>query len=513
MEPPGCNLNENNIEDVKKILWSTLLFNYSSHSLCNRNFETDRFLKFLLFYVTSVWIGYDLDCQTMIQWQENEYRYLKKDFQHAIIALGSFLVAIQFLWLFKLIKQEKFTEFRYKRGDRPSGIKRAMKKFLYTPIKTYTFSPGSLGNILLNSPTFRFSAVVNWTILLFIGLYRVLYRHAIAEKLFHAHFIMYSNEPLCDLVGSSTSCTCDLIFMMVSSYLVVFIATAYYEYIPPGDKIEIFKKKCKFSKLPEYFKNKFNSGKYLQDGWKAKLRNILSKAQLQNITFILGLPIATILVVVGLIIFAAFYLLKILIEGLLIPHLFFRKCNSKSKWWIKVLIMITFPITLRPMISSLLFILRSATYIIFVLLPLHQQLLRSFVVGMSIIVYAIKYEIEMVDLNAKILLEILKDQSEPYIEEKFYTFVKKGLKRSLKNVKFFICKCFLAFIYFLITLQTIYKSKNSTGHQEFFLSVFVIGLPWIADAYFNRKTLTEKDKENIGSLVEKYKKQSGLNVP
>ncbi|MES1922264.1 hypothetical protein MHBO_003772, partial [Bonamia ostreae] len=150
MNDSNCEITDDNkhliIDAMHTLLWKEMLANFTTYILCNRQFETSKFRN-ITYYLTTIWIGYDLNC-TRDPSKGGKPIYLKKDDFPLVAPFISFFLSLQFVWIFVILeigkresdhqdvqKEEETNEssrerenedmkgvelsFNYKEGDRP----------------------------------------------------------------------------------------------------------------------------------------------------------------------------------------------------------------------------------------------------------------------------------------------------------------------------------------------------------------------------------------------------------
>lgn len=88
-----------NIQIVRLLLWKELFHNDAKHYLCNRDFEKQLTRNFV-YYLTTVWIGEDLDCMGMSSDYELYNIPAKKDLLSLVTSVFCYILSLQFLWIF-----------------------------------------------------------------------------------------------------------------------------------------------------------------------------------------------------------------------------------------------------------------------------------------------------------------------------------------------------------------------------------------------------------------------------
>ncbi|XP_062622276.1 uncharacterized protein LOC134283814 [Saccostrea cucullata] len=207
----SCQINpdqEELIKSIERLLWNEILANSTSYLLCNRRYVINGFREFI-YYLTTVWIGYDLECSA---WP-NERKTLKKTLPE-VIAIFCYILSFQFVWIFSAIdvkykrignklvpisrysrdKKYDFTEETdYQEHDRPCGIKRILLKLFYGKCCTNITCLGRViyADIICSytsmvwlkfckcTPPRRLIALIWFFIIFPSGIYRVIVRYRV----------------------------------------------------------------------------------------------------------------------------------------------------------------------------------------------------------------------------------------------------------------------------------------------------------------------------------------------
>lgn len=85
---------------IRFLLWNELFFNDTNYYLCNRYYEESVWRTFQ-YYLTTIWVGYDLTCSEMSS-KHGSYEFqVIKDLPGTSIIC--FLLSLQFVWIFALL--------------------------------------------------------------------------------------------------------------------------------------------------------------------------------------------------------------------------------------------------------------------------------------------------------------------------------------------------------------------------------------------------------------------------
>lgn len=138
-----CFINEVGIEQIRNILWSDVFSNKSESLLCNRYFQKQEWKK-TFFYITTVWIGYDLFCKAPDV--DKAYSEKTKASATLLIPMICFYISLYYPLVNKIIESKtmrnhlkrikqnlsdgmEFTD--YVEGDSPFGYRRMVLKYFF----------------------------------------------------------------------------------------------------------------------------------------------------------------------------------------------------------------------------------------------------------------------------------------------------------------------------------------------------------------------------------------------
>lgn len=80
------------------------------YTLCNRNYESAYFLE-ILYYLTTIWIGYDLTCSEMSTrngLHEVHDILIEKGWTPVITSIFCYILSLQFVWVFVFLDVIKY---------------------------------------------------------------------------------------------------------------------------------------------------------------------------------------------------------------------------------------------------------------------------------------------------------------------------------------------------------------------------------------------------------------------
>lgn len=90
------------IQIVRFLLWTELFHNDTKHYLCMRDFEKQLTRNFV-YYLTTVWVGEDLNCTGMSSDYGLYNIKAKKDHLPLVTLVFCYLLSLQFVWIFLLL--------------------------------------------------------------------------------------------------------------------------------------------------------------------------------------------------------------------------------------------------------------------------------------------------------------------------------------------------------------------------------------------------------------------------
>lgn len=226
---------------IRKLLWYELFNNASNFYLCNRDFQNEKW-RTMLYYITTVWVGYDLTCTHMREkdgMKSIEEKSMRKDQLPLVAPIFCYMLSLQFVWIFVVFQYKpphdsNDTEFNslstYYKNDRPYGLKRLILKLLYKECpckkkkesdvwdKVYCFNP--VKRLLL----------LTWIFIhLPIGLYRTIGRYVLNKVMYKNYYeVIKPNESMCIIFKSD-----DVVIFADVIYAVLFPLS----YVWIGDKL------------------------------------------------------------------------------------------------------------------------------------------------------------------------------------------------------------------------------------------------------------------------------------
>ena len=233
------NIRED-IHSIRELLWNELFRNSTRFYLCNRDIRNDIGGHDILYYITTIWVGYDFNCSKMNGDYGKEEIQISKHQLPLITPVFCYILSLHFVWIFALLDvymhkppnyTEKDSSFSYANADRPYGAKRTMKKILYGSRCTRYCT-------CLGKPVIRLLGLLWLCILLIFGLYRTGARYCLSQNFYHDYlmvikpsdplvFILTKNEIPCLII--------DIVYATIFPFLFVFIGAKLYHIFFTGD--------------------------------------------------------------------------------------------------------------------------------------------------------------------------------------------------------------------------------------------------------------------------------------
>lgn len=274
----NSNCLENNdsekIQIVRLLLWKELFQNDTKHYLCNRDFEKQRTRNFV-YYLTTVWIGEDLNCTGMSSKYGLYNMKAKKDHRPLVTPVFCYILSLQFVWIFLLLdtmklgnkrdtvvtespkkfktidlnKREKCVLIKpcptfsqtdqkpsFTRNDRPYGLKQLVLKLLFR--KSCCFKHSLLHNFHM-----RLLFLMWFFILLPFGLYRTIGRYYLLKHLNEDYLDVFRpSEPFFTLFLKDNELKCIIVYACyatASPFIYIFVGQYLYEIFMSKNKRQI----------------------------------------------------------------------------------------------------------------------------------------------------------------------------------------------------------------------------------------------------------------------------------
>lgn len=506
---------------LQLLLWNELFANDTNYYLCHNNFEgvTGRTI---LYVITSTWIGYDLSCSSSTNIADNEFE-AKKD--NLIFSAHNFcyFLALQFVWVFLILDikyNNKQTQRRtyapiYTRNEKPYSLKQFIYKLIFYDhdLSNCRFSD------MCRKPITRLICMLLFCNLI-IGIYRTLARYFWSKMVFVDYLnVARPNEFLVYLIYLIIDfppvmvVVLDVVYAVIFPFSFLWFGEKLYDlyvskevYLCPNSLCIDKKDKDKMETMDASFGNNIIFPYYLLCGtqklWSFEC-NIGRKIHICIVLFSSCLPIC--------------------------PF----NCNSfyacawenyRCEYLLKILAFSTsFLFCLRPIISSFTFLFRSLTYLMFVALPIRPEIMRGFLLAVTILYYFIKYIHEIINMNAEILEYIfqVKESTEftrdsenesesEYVEEKMFSAIYGQLLFMRKKLYFVFFKMGTIFAYLYFTIEILRGAQlsiNGYNVKDIVELVLVAVGPYAISLFMKAKNdnfLTFVDKQEIETEYKSY---------
>lgn len=494
---------------LQLLLWNELFANDTNYYLCHNNFEgvTGRTI---LYVITSTWIGYDLSCSSLTNIAENEFE-AKKDALIFSAHNFCYFLALQFVWVFLILDisyENKQTGRRkyeaiYTRNEKPFSIKQFIYKLLFYDhdLSTCRFLD------MCRKPITRLICMLLFCNLI-IGIYRTFGRYSWSKMVFVDYLnVVRPNEFLVYLIYLMTDLppvmvlVLDLIYAVIFPFSFLWFGEKLYDLYLLKDGVLCPQSLCldkkeedKMRTMNASFSNNIIFPYYLlcarEKLWSFDC-NIGRKLHICTFFFSSCLPICPFNC-------NTFYA-------------FDWTCYS-CEYLLKIIAFSTsFLFCLRPIISSFTFLFRSFTYIMFVALPIRPEIMRGFLLAVTLLVYFIKYINEIINMNAEILECIFKEKESEnelesyYVGEKMFSAISRQLLFMRKKIYFVLFKMGIIFAYLYFTIDILRGAQLSiaiTGYNvKDIVEVVLIAVgPYAISLFIKAKNdnfLTSDDKEEI----------------
>lgn len=523
---PNCVQNhtyEYFVHSIRSLLWSELFLNNSNYYLCHRNFEKE-YLREALYYITTVWVGFDLTCSEASFSLGVKEVQLNKDQLPIIEPLICFVLSLQFVlsfalldlhWINSITQSNSHLLNRYVKDDRPCGLKRFLIKLLFK----YSTCKCSCISKLINDPIKRLFFLLWFLILLPFGLYRTIGRYILNESIFEDYTnVVRPNEPFLLITSSDTTIVViDIIYAVMLPLLYILFGKISYETFVEKN---VWFVPCKLQDYTDeeaafdYTKisDKFAFPCYLICN--CSRRNPDNTCSSRWLRF-------------GACLCGCLYCL--------LPCIPFH-CNKgiaekiekifKAKGCLRYVILLVYVfllylLCLRPIFSTFTFLLRSFTFLVFVTLPIRSHILRFTFLIVITLIYIFKYLSEIINMNVEILQHIFHLEEErasslnndikvDKIPEKVYgdIYVKLGFVR--KTFYIFIFKISVVLSFFFIAIETFIINRDSLTGPNFsnMVQFLLLALsPYAINLVLklNKENfLTDENKDEIRKAFNKW---------
>lgn len=485
------------IKSIRFLLWNELFANDTSYFLCNKTFEgiTGRTI---LYVITTIWIGYDMNCKTADIKDSFEEFKAEKDDLPLVGPICCYFFSLQFVWIFVILDisyqsqyyerqhevymyvdtDENYCIHFYSRNERPYDLKQCVLKCLFKKIQRCTYTNEFLGSCIINrlnkSKTRLVMLILYFNIS--ISLVRTTARYVLSNNF---------NEDYLDVVRPN-ECLIYWIFNRCSPLWVVAFDFVYAGIVPItffflGEKLykaylsrDSF---CPNCLLTNEYKDLLNENKSLADAFIFPYYLLCATCRSCNdcsckTALMSGLSFLICLCPILPFNCNAYNACQCLNEK-------YKSMSTLSKCFtLSASFVLSYIFCLRPIISSFTFVFRSLTSFVFVALPIRAHIFRYTLLIVTIVVYLLKYMSEIINMNSEILNYIFdieerekaeqtkvlteNKQTEPkskfkvnYIREEMFDFIYNRLyfvKKKKKKKEYILrfLKCLLYSCSFLL---------------------------------------------------------------
>lgn len=244
------------VESIRLLLWNELFDHNTTYYLCNRNF-TESTERKVLYYITTIWVGYDLSCSKVSTDGSIEKTSLKKDHLPLVSPFFCYFLSLQFVWIFALLDLKNNSDSEspdtesdinetkiaicpkstqidqkpsYREKDRPYGIKRFLDKIIYSTCTCTTFDCDCIYGFF-NQPVIRLLCLLYLTILFPFGLYRTLGRQRILGYIYNNYgTVVRPSEPIFEpITNDSCELKWDIVYATVFPFIYIILGYISYK--------------------------------------------------------------------------------------------------------------------------------------------------------------------------------------------------------------------------------------------------------------------------------------------
>lgn len=518
------------LRTVRSLLWNDLFHNSSDFYLCNRHFH-DQHLREALYWITTIWVGYDLKCSEIDVENGNPHismLNMEKDLMPFVISLFCYCLSLHFVWIFVVldIHEQQITKlFYYKKDDRPCGVKRIILKFLYKECNCISNSEPSADPL-------RRLVSLTCVILCLFGAYRTLARLLLDINIYKSYSeVIKPSESMFSFMGSDGSIFAfDFIYATFFPLSFIYFGYDFYnEFMNPTDKLscsmcesnertyeslegtdssDINSKNARFSDSFVEVGHKLYQSMYSFVTCECK-----KKADNNCSSYCVGF-VTTIVRIVC-------FFFPILPFCCNPNHI----CNDDSTCTFSfdrffclrhvVKKILSYFLCFRPIISTCTFLIRSFTYFVFVALFLRIHLMRFAIIIVSTLIYLTKYATEIVNSYSAILSFIFEKEKvsgrltcNDTIKENIFDKICGKITFMRKKIYFAVVKILIVSMYLIITIGTFTKTREAlvgTDVQSIVGILVVIISPYAASLFLKSgygDYLSDKDKTELESVYE-----------
>lgn len=529
------------INSVRLLLWNGLFANDTSYFLCNKTFEGIAG-RTILYVITTIWIGYDMNCKTAeIKDSYEEFKAEKDDL--LIGPICCYFFSLQFVWIFVILDisyqnqyfkrqyevdvdtDENYCLHFYSRNDRPYGLKQCVLKCLFKKCTINNF------NNFNNSKTRLVMLILYFNFC--VSLFRTTGRYWLSN---------YFNEDYLNVIRPN-DCLIYWIFNRCSPLWVVLFDIVYAGIVPItfiflGEKLyksyQSRDSPCPNCLLTHKYKDILNENKGLDDAFIYPYFLLCATCRSCNdcsckTALMTGLSFLICLCPIFPFNCNAYNACQCLSEK-------YQEMSTLCKFiTVSVSFVLSYLLCLRPIISSFTFVFRSLTSFVFVALPIRAHIFRYTLLIVTIVVYCFRYMSEIINMNSEILNHIFeieeKEKAEQtevlteskkaapkskfkvnYIREEMFDFIYYRLYFVKKRIYFAFFKMLIVLMLFGIVLETFIHNKTSitgTNFKDIMELIIIFIGPYAISLFLKANEnnfLTNRNKDEIENSYKSYYK-------
>lgn len=449
--------------------------------------------------------------------------------------------------------------------ERPYGLNRLVKKIFHAKItphkclcdaccfyvscKQDNSISRSLFVQVINLPSLRFFTALYIFLLFPISVYRTVGRKALAHKEYRNYKnVVRASEPICNIISSDDDIIflCDWVYAVFGS-LVGVVLFIYHHYNISENGYRIFSPSLGYqdvrattvcdklmsrlgilsdllrymsdqaknfvcwacitsSRIPHRHKAvKVKRSQEVSVTRSTRKTNRLVVKCVSILYFLLALaefPFQLLLCLLPIIPFSIHHFMKAL------SH---RKC---VKILIAFILLVLTIVSFRTIISSFLFLFRTLTVILFIVLPVREYIFKYFMLGVSVFIYLIYYYNEVMDLLKAILIYVCtlnKEKSgENYIEQDLFDRILRKLVFFKTKIYFAVFKLIVVTSYIFITIEalTVGKKMGVLEFVELTQYGLIFGSPYILSIFLKsgKQTLNYENKKEVQKIFKESEK-------
>lgn len=517
-------------ESVRSLLWNALFDNSTTYYLCNRVFFKPVHGREALYWLTTIWVGYDLSCSAVSRNGSFISMEIEKDHLPLVAPIFCYILSLQFIWIFVLLDLNDDPEDstgaestsvninddqsaqnsntdppntaqlrpktdtkgsntrlkHYSKSDRPYGIKRFMVKLLYAPCCcTETDSETRLGRRKCTwickvwSNPFKRLTIIMWLfVLLPFGLYRTIVRFNLKKMYNNYHTVVRTSEPMFSWIAEYSedwALALDSIYATLCPMFYVCLGHILYETHLKDDLMLCFKQKGEDKSL-------IISNNKIRDRFTFRYFQFCKTLDASccvddegNCNCNCCMCCKNSINFVPALMYCFFPIFSFSCSGDKSECCKDNMCLNCINLFRFIGFLILYLLCLRPIISTFTFLFRSFTYFVFVALPIRVHILRYTMVIVTTVMYFIKYFHEIVNMNSVILKHIFTCEKKSQkakspigaIEEEMFDYIYERLLFVRSSMHFLYMKMIVIFMYLFITIETFITNQSSLTGSGF----------------------------------------------